>query len=61
MGSVGYGAISFKNKVNDGVYIAQYLRRSRLKALLGYTSKRIEAAPAEDRTWPDRRRANSPL
>jgi hypothetical protein len=27
-----------------------YLRQSRLKAL-GYTSKCIEAVPAEDRTW----------
>jgi hypothetical protein len=48
-----------KIKWNLGFYIAQYLRRSRLKAL-GYTSKCIEAVPAEDSN-PGRRRANPPL
>jgi hypothetical protein len=49
----------FKNKKNEGFYIAQYLRRSRLKAL-GYTSKCIEAVPAKDSN-PGCRRANPPL
>jgi hypothetical protein len=35
--------------VNECFYIAQYLRQSILKAL-GYTSKCIEAIPADDQT-----------